>query len=153
MIGVNEWREYLQRLAAGNEWIRHWELVVNIAQLKDRVKELGAEEYPLLAGIVPFASSGSMDEDNISEMNVLTLLVLIPIEREDGEEEELQKLEETQMAITQLKRTIREDYFTCSVPLMNDVKFKSFTTDPQYNLMGYMGWSFSFEIETDEYGN
>lgn len=151
MIAVNEWQSYLQRLTDSNEFLEHCELVVNISQLKERVKELDITQYPLLVGVVPSADSASMDEDNISEINSLLLMVLQPIERGTDSTTELEQLEVLQNAITGIKRRVREDYFRCDMPMLDDVKFRSYATEPVYNLLGYMGWMFRFEIETSEY--
>ena len=153
MININEWAQYIHKLAMENVWIKHDVMVVDVVHLKDKIKELNLQDhYPLLVGVIPSSSSGSMDEDNISEMESCMLLVLTPIERNFDSDIEVENFSITQQALTEIKRTIRQDYFNCEeVPLLRDVKFKSFSTDPEWNILGLMGWSFRFDMETDEF--
>jgi len=155
MLGITEWRDYITRLAEASENIRHSMLVVDVAHLKERLKELDYSlDFPLLVGVIPTAyASTTLDEDNISELNVCMLFVLSPLTT-DGSDAEIESYVITHNAIVDIKRTMREDYFNCEAyPLLRDIKFKSYVQDPEWDVLGLMGWRLGFEIETGEYAS
>jgi hypothetical protein len=151
MINLRQWREYLQRVSELNPEIRSSYFVSTKERFMDITKTLTINNCPVLIGTLPEVRPGTINEDNVSEMNMMELLVLIPRKRADFEAEaEFLNWELCSRCCAQVKEQLRTDYFdNHQYPFLQWVKLKTITQEKEWNFEGFMGWRLAFEIESE----
>jgi hypothetical protein len=155
MIGIKRYKAYwdhcLEEIAGINKVL----LIVNEPQFGKFVANIKKAEYPVLVAVVPSADPASLDADNYGESNTGVIFILKKSAgANETEAKYLDDMEEMQGLMTSVKELMLHDKRECSSgyhDVMERLDVKSFHQDPEYNLLGHIGWSLSFGFETAGY--
>jgi hypothetical protein len=114
-------------------------------------KRIRAEitQWPALITVIPTAVGNDGNADNMADSNQMLYYVLKPIDEQMTKEERLAVWSETQLGMKEFKEFVRlqqdgGDY----EDLFFDLNFSSREQNPEYNVLGCVGWSLLFDFNT-----
>lgn len=131
--------------------IKTFRALVNPEHLRKHLLDMKQEDFPVLVGVLPSASSKAPDEDNIRWGNHLMFFILKKVNysgRKHGEElSDYQMLQDATRDVFDLWLQRKMDRESgCS--FYNDLDPDQVTIDSEYNFLGCDGWSIAFNLNT-----
>jgi hypothetical protein len=158
MISLRKYNEYWQAMVKATQGrgierpLQMAAMVTNEAKLKDIINKPDTR-YPLLVSIVPGATFGGRDIDNIKHSVAGMIFVL---EKVGQSNKTPQQTIDLLAVLEELMNTIIEemllDYKSCSRPgheVMKKLNLATMNLEPEENYLGCDGWSLGFRIDID----
>jgi len=153
MINIITYRDYWESVKNRVAAIQSCLVVATEHQLGEKITNIS--EYPLLVAVIPSADPNSRDVDNVKEVNTGFIFVLKKLAESDKTDDSyLEVMNETQLAMQEVKNLVAADFSDCDAPgheVMKRLDVSSFHQDPEYNYLGHDGWSLSFKFTSVGY--
>jgi len=124
---------------------------VLVANEKHLVKRLGDKAGIWLGVTIPSADPETVNEDNVSENNIVWIFILEKVDPGSlTEPEELAHYQKIQDVATAVKNWLRDRKLDGN-EFLEYLNLQSIHTDPEYQFGGWNGWSINFNFDTGGY--
>ncbi len=149
MVRIREFNDYFKGMLVKVPALKSFLLVASESDLANKIRNLSDGDFPLLIVLIPSADSIALDPDNVTEASTCLLYVvrkLIPDASDDVSF--LNLMEDTQNIFTAVKLQLATDKANhdTSPHFMHRMDLNRMHSDPEYNYLGCVGWSLSFNL-------
>ncbi|HAH24962.1 MAG TPA: hypothetical protein DCL77_14610 [Prolixibacteraceae bacterium] len=149
MVEIAKLEEFGAAAVVGCEHLKDHLLIVNEADFNSQLA--GVKAWPLLLCVLPSSTGDDKNADNYAESNAGLFFVLAPIKEKLTRSERTALWILTQQAMGEFKDFIRKqmtDQSSAFYEMLQDADFGKRNEDPEFNLLGNIGWSLLFDYTT-----
>lgn len=151
MISVSKYNNLVAHLVNEIPGLRHYILAVREEQFKEKVKNISRDQLPLLLAVIPSAD-GIGDHDNYSDRDNFLMFVLTKRDGSDKTDATMvNDFETTQSIAMTIKHKLIEISGDCEASFhaeLEHLMIDSFHVDPEFNFLGFDGWSLTFSCRS-----
>lgn len=147
MIDIQVLDRFGAAAVAGCPVLKDHILVANEAELKNWIEQV---KFPLLVCVLPKAKGDDRNLDNYAEQNDGIFYVLDHYDEQMTRVKRLEVWARTQQGMKEFKEFVMDqcrdgEFFE----MLQDADFGNRDIDPEYNMLGNIGWSLMFFYTTD----
>lgn len=148
----SRFRDFAQYLVDNIEGLNHKVVTVKEEHFKQYAKDIDPSKLPLLLAVIPSLDGDGPDADNYSDEEAHLMFVLTNRAASDRTpENEISDYDLTYEITQAIKDLTIDNSAECERPFHPELQhlvIKSFHLDPEYNFMGFDGYSISFRVKT-----
>lgn len=147
MINLDTLKAFGEAIVADNSILKRFELIDSESAFAELEQNMSKNDTPILIGVMPSADGDDNDSDNVAERSEMLLSVLEVIPPNSGIRQRFPVWKQTSEAMTEVKEFIHKQIEEQSVyyELLSDCNFNKRRITPEYNYMGFMGWTLVFD--------